>query len=90
MKWESEAQARQEIRELVTAYYHEYKENKTPFRPGDRVTYAARVFDEKEMCSLVDSALDFWLTTGRFAEAFEREFGKWLGVKFAHLVNSGS
>ena len=69
MKWESEAQARQEIRELVTAYYHEYKENKTPFRPGDRVTYAARVFDEKEMCSLVDSALDFWLTTGRFAEA---------------------
>ena len=38
----------------------------------------------------MDSALDFWLTTGRFAEAFEREFGKWLGVKFAHLVNSGS
>lgn len=90
MKWESEAQARQEIRELVTAYYHEYKENKTPFRPGDRVAYAARVFDEKEMCSLVDSALDFWLTTGRFAEAFEQEFSKWLGVKFAHLVNSGS
>lgn len=90
MKWESEAQARQEIRELVTAYYHEYKENKTPFRPGDRVTYAARVFDEKEMCSLVDSALDFWLTTGRFAEVFEQEFSKWLGVKFAHLVNSGS
>ena len=90
MKWESEAQARQEIRELVTAYYHEYKENKTPFRPGDRVTYAARVFDEKEMCSLVDSALDFWLTTGRFAEAFEQDFSKWLGVKFAHLVNSGS
>lgn len=90
MKWENEEQARKEIRELVTAYYHEYKENKKPFQPGDRVTYAARVFDEKEMCSLVDAALDFWLTTGRFAEEFEREFAQWLGVKFAHLVNSGS
>lgn len=90
MRWENEAQARQEIRELVVAYYHEYKEKKTPFQPGDRVTYAARVFDEKEMCSLVDSALDFWLTTGRFAEEFEREFAKWLGVRFASLTNSGS
>lgn len=90
MKWENEEQARREIKELVADYYHEYKENKKPFQPGDRVTYAARVFDEREMCSLVDAALDFWLTTGRFAEEFEREFAKWLGVKFAHLVNSGS
>lgn len=90
MKWENEEQARREIKELVADYYHEYKENKKPFQPGDRVTYAARVFDEKEMCSLVDAALDFWLTTGRFAEEFEREFAEWLGVKFAHLVNSGS
>ena len=90
MKWGNEEQARREIRELVTDYYHEYKENKKPFQPGDRVTYAGRVFDEKEMCSLVDAALDFWLTTGRFAEEFEREFAQWMGVKFAHLVNSGS
>lgn len=90
MKWENEAQARQEIQNLVAAYYHKYKENKRPFQPGDRITYAARVFDEKEMCSLVDAALDFWLTTGRFAEEFEREFAEWLGIKFAHLVNSGS
>lgn len=90
MKWENEEQARREIRELVAAYYHEYKENRKPFQPGDRVTYAARVFDEKEMCSLVDAALDFWLTTGRFSGEFEREFAKWLGVKYAHLVNSGS
>lgn len=90
MKWENEEQARREIKKLVADYYHEYKENKRPFQPGDRLTYAARVFDEKEMCSLVDAALDFWLTTGRFAEEFEREFAKWLGVKFAHLVNSGS
>lgn len=90
MKWENEEQARREIRELVATYYHEYKENRKPFQPGDRVTYAARVFDEKEMCSLVDAALDFWLTTGRFSGEFEREFAKWLGVKYAHLVNSGS
>ncbi|MEY8234073.1 lipopolysaccharide biosynthesis protein RfbH, partial [Oscillospiraceae bacterium 50-16] len=49
-----------------------------------------RVFDEKEMCSLVESALDFWLTTGRYAEEFEREFAKYLGIRYASLVNSGS
>lgn len=89
-KWNSEQEARQEILDAVAAYYHAYKENKKPFQPGDRITYAARVFDEKEMCSLVDAALDFWLTTGRFAEEFEREFAKFLGVRFASLVNSGS
>lgn len=90
MKWENEAQARQEIRDMVTAYYNEYKESKKDFKPGDRVTYAARVFDEKEMCALVDSALDFWLTTGHYADEFEKKFAEWLGVKYAHLVNSGS
>lgn len=89
-RWKSEQEARQEILDAVASYYHEYKENKKPFAPGDRITYAARVFDEKEMCSLVDSALDFWLTTGRFADEFEREFAKWLGVRYASLVNSGS
>ncbi len=89
-RWDSEQEARQEILEAVAEYYHEFKENQKAFEPGDRINYAARVFDEKEMCSLVESALDFWLTTGRFAEEFEREFAKWLGVRFAHLVNSGS
>ena len=89
-RWNSEQEARQEILDAVASYYHEYKENKKPFEPGDRITYAARVFDEKEMCSLVDSALDFWLTTGRYADEFEREFAKWLGVRYASLVNSGS
>lgn len=88
--WSNEAQARKEILDMVAEYYHQYKEPKKAFQPGDRITYAARVFDEKEICSLVDSALDFWLTTGRFAETFEREFAKWLGVKYASLVNSGS
>lgn len=86
----SEKEARQEILNLVAEYYNEYKKSSKPFEEGDRITYAARVFDEKEMCSLVDSALDFWLTTGRYAEEFESKFAKYLGVKFASLVNSGS
>ena len=88
--WNTEAEARKEILDLVEKYYHQYKGNKRPFQPGDRISYASRVFDEKEMCSLVDSALDFWLTTGRYAEQFEKEFASWLGVKYASLTNSGS
>ena len=89
-KWNTEAEARAEILNAVADYYKQYKSEKKAFEPGDRITYAARVFDEKEMCSLVDASLDFWLTTGRFADQFEREFAKWLGVRFASLVNSGS
>lgn len=88
--WSSEREAREQIKALVAEYYHDFKEQKAGFKPGDRITYASRVFDEKEMCSLVDAALDFWLTTGRFAESFEQEFANWLGVRFACLVNSGS
>jgi dTDP-4-amino-4,6-dideoxygalactose transaminase len=88
----TESQARAEILDSVAEYYHKFKEpeNSKPFVPGDRLTYAARVYDEKEMCSLVDSALDFWLTTGRFADTFEEQFAKYLGVKYVSLVNSGS
>lgn len=88
--WKNEEDARTQIKELVSEYYHEFKENKKEYQEGDRITYAARVFDEKEMCALTDATLDFWLTTGRFSEQFEREFAQWLGVKWAHLVNSGS
>lgn len=88
--WNSEQEARQEILNLVTAYYHTYQKDRMSFRPGERIVYAGRVFDEKEMCALVDAALDFWLTTGRFAEQFERDFEAYLGVRFASLVNSGS
>lgn len=89
-KWKSELEARNEIKEMVTQYYESYKKEESAFKIGDRVSYAARVFDEKEMCALTDACLDFWLTTGRFSDQFEREFGEWLGVKHAHLVNSGS
>lgn len=89
-RWNTEEEARSEIKELVRQYYHDFKSARRPFRPGDRISYAGRVFDEKEMQALTDATLDFWLTTGRFAEQFEREFAQWLGVRFAHLVNSGS
>ena len=89
-RWSSEQEAREELKALVTEYYHDFKEKKEPYREGERIHYAARVFDEKEMCALTDAMLDFWLTTGRFSEQFEKEFAAWLGVKYAHLVNSGS
>ena len=89
-KWTNENEARKEIKDLVSAYYAQFKAQQKEFSPGDRVCYASRVFDEKEMCSLTDAMLDFWLTTGRFSAQFEKEFAAWLGVKYAHLVNSGS
>lgn len=91
--WANETEAREQIKSLVADYYREYKkptEDKNNFKPGDRISYAARVYDEKEMQSLTDAALDFWLTTGRFSDQFEREFAEWIGVRYAHLVNSGS
>lgn len=89
-EWKNESEAREAIKALVTEYYHDFKEKKEPFKEGDRISYASRVFDEKEMCSLTDAMLDFWLTTGRFSDEFEKNFAEWIGVKFAHLVNSGS
>lgn len=88
--WKDEFEAREQIKTLVAEYYHAFKEKKEPFIEGQRITYAARVFDEKEMCALTDTMLDFWLTTGRFADEFESNFASWIGVKYAHLVNSGS
>lgn len=92
-KWINEAEAREEIKALVGEFYKEFKkpiETKDDFKPGDRISYASRVYDEKEMQSLTDAVLDFWLTTGRFSEEFEKRFAEWIGVKYAHLVNSGS
>lgn len=88
--WNSEAEARAQIRALVAEYYHQFKENRGAFRPGDRINYGGRVYDEAEMLALTDAALDFWLTTGRFSSKFEREFAAYMGVRFAHIVNSGS
>jgi len=89
-RWKNEQEARQEILSSVVEYYHSYKEDKLQFQRGHRIAYAGRVFDQQEMCNLMDAALDFWLTSGHFAEKFEREFAEYLGVRFASLVNSGS
>lgn len=91
--WKNEIEAREQIKSLIADYYKDFKEpneSNESFKPGDRVSYASRVFDEKEMMSLADAMLDFWLTTGRFSEKFEKNFAKWIGVKYVHLVNSGS
>ena len=85
----SEIEAREHILSLVEEYcskYHEKKEYKT----GDRIPYASRVYDSAEMCNLVDSALEFWLTAGRYTAEFEKKFAQYLNVRFCSLVNSGS
>ena len=88
--WKNEAEARAQIKELVGAYYHEFKEAKREFTPGDRICYASRVFDEKEMMNLADSMLEFWLTSGRYTDQFEKQLGQYLGTPYVSLVNSGS
>ena len=81
---------RDEIRRL-TAEYHRLAFQRGPFRPGeDPVQVSGMVFDADEMEHLVDASLDFWLTTGRFADQFEREFPRFVGVRECSLVNSGS
>ncbi len=87
---ERERELREAAISAATEYYRNCHEPKREFRPGDRISYAARVFDEAEIRNLIDSSLDFWLTTGRYAERFEREFAAFLGVRHASLVNSGS
>jgi CDP-6-deoxy-D-xylo-4-hexulose-3-dehydrase len=84
------SELRDRIRALVAEYYGEAFPSPA-FVPGTSpVPISGRVFDEQELELLVDSSLDFWLTTGRFAEQFEREFAKFAGVREAVLVNSGS
>ncbi len=86
----TEAQLRDEIQTLVKQYYQVKFAAKT-FEPGKSpVRYAGRVFDEKEIQSLVDSSLDFWLTEGRYAEEFQAMFAEFVGTEFAILTNSGS
>ena len=82
---------REQILKLVREYYiEEFKEKETEFKEGDRIGYGGRYFDQDELENLVNASLDFWLTTGRYASEFEREFAKFLGVKFCSLTNSGS
>lgn len=79
----------QQILNLVREYCEEFHK-KPEYTEGDRIPYASRVYDSEEMVNLVDSALEFWLTSGRYTDEFEKYFAEYLGVKFCSLVNSGS
>lgn len=86
----SEQQAREEILEKVKEYCSTYHNVKKPFEKGQRIPYASRVYDSAEMVNLVDSALEFWLTSGRYTDEFEKKMAEYLGVRYCALVNSGS
>ncbi len=82
-------ESKEEILSAVAEYCDRFHKKKE-YERGDRIPYASRVYDHDEMCNLVDSALEFWLTSGRYTEEFEKEFAKYLGIKYCALVNSGS
>lgn len=85
----TEAQAREEILNLVGEYCERFHQRK-PYKEGDRIPYASRVYDSHEMKNLVDSSLEFWLTSGRYTAEFEKKLAEYLHVRYAALVNSGS
>ena len=77
------------ILKAVQEYVAQYHQKK-PYQKGDRINYAGRIFDADEVCNLVDSALDFWLTAGEYTDQFEKGLADYLGVAYCSLVNSGS
>ena len=77
----TEEQARAQILEQVAGYCDTFHK-KAPYREGDRIPYASRVYDHDEMVNLVDSALEFWLTSGRYTDEFEKNLAGYLGVKY--------
>ena len=78
------------ILEMVKEYCDKFHNHNQEFHEGDRVPYASRVYDHEEIVNLVDSALEFWLTAGRYVDEFEKKFAEYLNVKFCSVVNSGS
>ena len=85
----TQQQARAEIIQMVKEYCGIWH-NKKEYHQGDRIPYASRVYDEEEMANLVDSALEFWLTAGKYTKEFEQSFADYLGISYCSLVNSGS
>ncbi|MCU0312000.1 MAG: lipopolysaccharide biosynthesis protein RfbH [Acidimicrobiales bacterium] len=83
-----------DLRDRIAALVREYHAEAFPrqaFTPGTTpIPVSGKVFDAADMVSLTESALDFWLTTGRFAAAFEERFAEWVGLRHAMLCNSGS
>lgn len=85
----SEIEARRHILDMVSEYCDIYHK-KEAYREGDRIPYASRYYGHEEMVNLVDSSLEFWLTSGRYTDQFEKEFADYLGIRYCSLVNSGS
>lgn len=81
-----------EILEKVRDYYNKFhkEKNEKKYEKGDRIAYSGRVYDSDEMVNLVDAALEFWLTQGRYSEEFETRLADYVGTKYCSLVNSGS
>lgn len=90
MEFTNEQDMKNHILGLVKEYCETYHNKQKTFVEGDRIPYASRVYDSEEMVNLVDSALEFWLTSGRYTNEFEKKFAELLNVKFCSLVNSGS
>lgn len=86
----SEQEARKAILDLTAEYCDTFHNKKKEFEEGDRIPYASRVYDHQEMVNLVDSALEFWLTSGRYTDEFEEKLADYLGIRYCSLVNSGS
>ena len=82
----SELSAKEEILGLVKEYCETYHNVKKPFEEGQRIPYASRVYDSAEMVNLVDSSLEFWLTSGRYTDQFEKQLAKYLGVKIKDVT----
>lgn len=89
-KNKTEQEARAEILKMVSEYCDTYHNQNKEYSEGDRIPYASRVYDHDEMVNLVDSSLDFWLTSGRYTDEFEKKLAEYLDVRFCSLVNSGS
>lgn len=90
MEFTNEQDMKNHILRLVKEYCETYHNKQKSFAEGDRIPYASRVYDSEEMVNLVDSALEFWLTSGRYTAEFEKKFAELLNIKFCSLVNSGS
>lgn len=86
----NKAEIREDILSLIREYTEAEAAEKQPFCPGQKIPYCSRVYDAEERINLVDSALEFWLTSGRYCEQFEREFGQYVGAEHVAVVNSGS
>ncbi|MBR5360477.1 MAG: DegT/DnrJ/EryC1/StrS family aminotransferase, partial [Lachnospiraceae bacterium] len=86
----NEQEAREQILSLVGEYCDKYHKRDPKYEEGQRIPYASRVYDRDEMMNLVDSSLEFWLTSGRYTEEFEKSLEEYLGIRYCSVVNSGS